>query len=134
MRSTRSGDVLIEIRKTTAEGWQGVTDALKEALEEPGNIRVLVPRATLEIRDIDSFPNVEEVELVLDERLQSYGGKLEVRLTRPNAGGQQIAVSFIEGEEAVSLLESARICIGWVSCRLRRQEQVTRKKRWRSNC
>ena len=32
VRKTRSWVVLIEIRKTTAEGRQGFTDALKEAL------------------------------------------------------------------------------------------------------
>ena len=126
VRKTRSGDVLIEIRKTTAEGRQGFTDALREALGESGSVRVLVPRTTLEIRDMDSCTTVEEVELALRKKLQTYEGKLEVRLTRPNAAGQRMAVFSIEEEAAARLLETARICIGWISCRLRRREQLTR--------
>ena len=40
IRKTRSGDVLIEIRKTAAEGRQGFTDALKEELGESGSARL----------------------------------------------------------------------------------------------
>ena len=112
VRKTRSGDVLIGIRKTTAEGKQGFTDAVKEALGESGSVRVLVPRMILEIRGMDSSTTVEEVELALREKLQSYEGRLDVRLTRPNAVGQRMAVFSIEEEAAALLLESARICIG----------------------
>ena len=69
---------------------------------------------------------VEEVELALRKKLQTYEGKLEVRLTRPNTDGQRMAVFSIEEEAAARLLESARIHIGWISCMLRRREQVTR--------
>ena len=95
VRKTRSRtrDVLIEIRKTKAEGKQGFTDALKEALGESGSVRVLVPRTTLEIRDMDSCTTVEEVELALGEKLQSYEGRLDVPLPRPNAVGQRMAAS-----------------------------------------
>ena len=126
VRKNRSGDVLTEIRKTTAEGRQGFTDALRKALGESGSVRVLVPRTTLEIKDLDSCPTVEEVELALRKKLQTYEGKLEVRLTRPNAAGQRMAVFSIEEESAARLLETARICIGWIRCGLRRREQLTR--------
>ena len=87
---------------------------------------MLVPRMTLEIRDMDSCTTVEEVELALHEKLQSYEGRQDVRMTRPNAVGQRMAVFSIEEEVAARLLESARICIGWISCRLRQCEQITR--------
>ena len=122
VRKTRSGDVLIEIRKTTAEGKQGFTDSLKEALGESGSVRVLVPRTTLEIMDMDSCTTVEEVELALREKLPTYEGRLDVRLTRPNAFGQRMTVFSIEEEVAARILESARIRIGWISCRLRQRE------------
>ena len=75
---------------------------------------------------MDSCTTVEEVKLALRKKLQTYEGKLEVRLTRPNAAGQRMAVFSIEEEAAACFLESARICIVWISCRLRRREQVTR--------
>ena len=75
---------------------------------------------------MNSCTTVEEVELALREKLQSYEGRLDVRLTRPNAVGQRMPVFSIEEEVAARLLESARICIGWISCRLRQREQITR--------
>ena len=113
VRKTRSWDVFIEIRKTTVEGRKGFTDALKEAIGESSSVRVLVPRMTLEIRGMDSCTTVKEVELALWEKLQTYEGKLEVRLSRPNAVGQHMAVFSIKEEAAARLLDSARTCIGW---------------------
>ena len=132
VRETRSGDVLIQIRKTTAQERQGFTVALWGALGESGSVRVLVPRTTLEISDMDSCTTVEEVELALRKKLNTYEGKLEVRPTRPNAVGQRMAVFSIEDEADARLLKSALICIGWISCRLRRREQVTRCYRYLS--
>ena len=77
---------------------------------------MLVPRTTLEIRDMDSCTTLEEVELALRKKLQNYEGKLEVRLTKPNAAGQRMAVFSIE-EEAHSATGVAAGSIRWLTAK-----------------
>ena len=126
IRKTRSSEVLIELIKPTTESKRSFTDALKNTIGEAVSVRVLTPRVTLEIRDVDSCTTIEEVQQSLRLQLQEHEGQFEVRLTEPNAAGQCMAVFSIEEKSAARLLETGRIHIGWVNCRLRHREQVTR--------
>ena len=126
IRKTRSGDVLIELIKLTIDSKRSFTDALKNAIGKADSVRVLTPRVTLEIRDVDSCTTIEEVLQALRSKMQEHEGQFKVRLTKPNAAGQCMAVFSIEEKSAARLLETGRIHLGWVSCRLWRWEQVTR--------
>ena len=126
IRKTRSDEVLIELIKPTAVIKKSFTDALKNAVGENASVRVLTPKATMEISDMDSCTTMQEVSKALHAKLQDHEGQIEVSLTKPNAVGQCIAVFCIEEKAAAHLLDMGRIPIGWVYCRLRRREQVTR--------
>ena len=112
IRKTRSGEVLIELIKPTIESKRSFTDALKNAIGEATSVRVLTPRVTLEIRDVDSCTTIEEVQQAVRLRMQEHEGQVEVPLTKPNAAGQCMAVFSIEEKSAARLLETGRIHIG----------------------
>lgn len=49
---TQQGSILLELGKNTQEqGW--LLDVIKAAVGQIGNVKLLVPRATLKIGDID---------------------------------------------------------------------------------
>ncbi|MBJ4683863.1 hypothetical protein JGE71_25850, partial [Salmonella enterica subsp. enterica serovar Typhimurium] len=119
VRHTQSGDVLIEIKRGTKEGKEAFRNALKLAVSEKAVLRPLIPRAHLEIRDLDSCATDEEVKGARLSILLDYEGPLETRLTRPNKFEQRMAIVTLSEEAADALLQREHIRIGWVSCRIR---------------
>lgn len=126
VRSTRAGDVLVELRKTTAEARSSFSEALRAVAGDGSDIRELVPKSSLEISDLDSCSTKEEVEEALHHALGEHRGPLHVRLTRPNARQQVAAIVIIDETGAKALLKTARVKIGWVNCRIRRRVDVPR--------
>ena len=107
IRKTRSGEVLIALIKPAAESKTSFTDASKNAIGEDVSVRVLTPRATMEIRDMLSCTTVQEVQQAHHAKLQDYEGQVEVRLTKLNAAGQCMAVFSIEEKAAARLLDGS---------------------------
>ena len=123
IRRTRTGDVLLEL-KTVGENNNSLADALKSAVGETASLSSLIPRVKLEIRDIDCCATTEEVSAAVKAKTsqQPFG----VRLTRPNRAEQIMAIVTVTETEARKLLDSPRIRIGWVNCRVRRRQVVER--------
>lgn len=126
IRRTRAGEVLLELRKSSADSRAAFSAALKAATGEASSVRQLVPRASLEIRDLDSCSSKEEVEEAVRRALAGYEGYLQVGLTRPNTREQVTAIVTIDESGAKTLMQTARVKIGWVNCRIRRRVEVPR--------
>nr|XP_034192272.1 uncharacterized protein LOC117609742 [Osmia lignaria] len=54
IRRTRAGELLLELRNTSPNARLGFIDALKKAVREGGDVRELIPKDRIEIRDMDS--------------------------------------------------------------------------------
>ena len=74
---------------------------------------------TLEIRDIADSTTKEEVEGAIKRQRPDYEGPVEARLRRPSKRGQVLAVVSLPEQEALELLKTAKIKIGWVVCQIR---------------
>ncbi|XP_046145653.1 uncharacterized protein LOC123988938 [Osmia bicornis bicornis] len=126
IRRTRAGELLLELRNTSPNARLGFTDALKKAVGEDSDVRELIPKDRIEIRDMDGCTSKEEVETALRSVLPEYVGALDIVVFRTNNQGQCMAVVAMEQPAAVKVLQLSHIKIGWVSCRIRRRTTVSR--------
>lgn len=127
IKKMRNGGVLIELRNTSTEGISKFTEKLKTVTEEEGSMRKLVPRATLEIRDVDSYTTTEEVEEAVRRELKDTGKEiLNTWVTKPNRREQCLALITIDEVSANKLLNIGRIRIGLMYSAIRRAKTVTR--------
>ncbi|XP_046837586.1 uncharacterized protein LOC124432619 [Vespa crabro] len=123
VRQTRTGGVLLELKRTTADIRASFAETLRKVVGETSSITELVPRAMLVIRDCDCYTSVVEVEEALKRTLPDYTGKLDVKLTNPNARQQRLALVRLEEEAAGKLLKASRVLVGFVSCRVRQRTE-----------
>ena len=54
------------------------------------------------------------------------GGEIEIRLTDANSRGQRLAIASVQETEALKLLKTGKIKVGWVICRVRRRIPLDR--------
>ena len=125
VRKTAKGDVLIEL-EGQAEIKKEFRAAVVGAFGNPLAVANLVPRTSVEIRDLDDLTTEDEVRKVLADKLQLDREEITVFLTNPNSRLQRMAIVEMPEKGVDLLMESARIRMGFVNCRVRRRVQVTR--------
>ncbi|XP_035737756.1 uncharacterized protein LOC118448519 [Vespa mandarinia] len=125
-RQTRTGGILLELMETTVDIKASFAKTLKKEVGEMSSITEMVPRATLEIRDCDCCTSSIEVEEALKRTLPGYAGKIDIKMTNPNARQQRLDLIKIEEEAAAQLLMAGRVLIEFISCRVRRRAEVGR--------
>lgn len=125
IRKTMKGDVLLEL-----EGTAEISKEFREAVEGAvGNSQVvtgLAPRASVEIRDLDDLTTEAEVKQALEARLQGKGGDITVFLTKSNSRSQRMAIVEMAEKGVDIIMETAKVRIGCVNCRVRRRVEVFR--------
>ncbi|XP_035736367.1 uncharacterized protein LOC118447926 [Vespa mandarinia] len=125
-RQTRTGGLLLELNKTTVDIRASFAETLRKEVGETSSITELVSRATLEIQDCDCCTSSIEVEEALKRTLPGYAGKIEIKITNPNARQQRLALIKIEEEAVAQLLKAGRVLIGFISCSVMRKAEVRR--------
>lgn len=125
IRQTKTGCVLLELGRDTKDSSK-FTEALKNVLGENGLVQNMVPKTSLEIRDLDAHTTGEEIEAALKRDLKELAEQPKIYVSKPNSRGQSFAVVELSEKVANELLKIERIKIGWVNCRVRRRIQVER--------
>jgi len=125
VRRTKKGDILVELGGQTEEK-QKFKSHLEAVLGESANIKDLEQVEVLEIRDLDEFTTEEEVRNSIQETLASKNMDMKVVLSKPNDRMQKLAFVTIGSRAAFTLIEKARIRIGWINARIRRKAVVLR--------
>ena len=110
--------MLLELGNKTGNN-EEFSKALTNAVGHAGAVESRTPRATLEIRDMDSLSTAEEVKKAIEDQIQKPIGDLKVLLTKPNSRAQILAIPEMSETAANELLKTSRIKIGWVNCRVR---------------
>ena len=101
--------------------------AFHEAIGASGPVRHLVPMVEMEILEIDTTVNAEDIAEAVGSCLReepSLG--MEVSLTKRPFRDTRKAFVRMEEARALKLLKVAHIKIRWVSCRVRRKTKVKR--------
>ena len=126
IRQTRSGAVLVEINRSENETL--FKKSLSDTLGDDGKVKSLTSKVTLEILDIDVYTTKEDVEEAVKRDINDslIQIRVRVRLTKPNSRGLRLGILELESKNAMKLLDTSRIKIGWVNCRIRKRVVVTK--------
>lgn len=124
VRQTRAGDILVELR-ATSEAKAIFGTAVRGAIGRSGEVRSLVPKAQVDIGDIDSATDEAEVKAALDFFF-GEAGDYKINLSRVNRWGNIKAFVEMEESKAVKLDQAGHIRVGWINCRARRRVKVIR--------
>ncbi|KAJ8967549.1 hypothetical protein NQ314_002864 [Rhamnusium bicolor] len=124
IRETRAGDVLLELGRKTADK-EKFSSALKEAVGQIGNVRNLVPRGTVEIRDLDGVTDEDDIRNAVERNIKETAGPVKVRMSKTYRG-QKTAIVEMNELGVSELLKRSRIKIGWVNCRVRQWLLISR--------
>lgn len=125
IRQTRSGGVLVELGKN-CKNKEEFTSKVKQALGTTANVQNLAPRTTVELRDLDSYTTVEEVEAAIKTSLGCNEADIRVNLTRANNRELKVAIVQMAERQATDLLEMGRVKVGWVYSRVCKRIVVLR--------
>lgn len=126
IRGTKSGNILLELgHNSNNEGKEAFSATLKTILGDK-SVRMLEPKRTVEIRDLDSTSVTEDVEKAIREATRKPNLGIKVTLLRTNNRQQRVALVEMPEREANILIEASRVRIGWVICRVRERINVTR--------
>lgn len=125
IRKTRAGAVLLELEKGQTAN-PTFCEALKSTLRETATVADLKPRATVEIKDLDSLTTKEEVEDSVRSMLQGYDKAMKINISVPNSREQVRAFVTLDEEKAEIIIKQARIKIGCINCRVRLKENCKR--------
>ena len=125
IRKTRAGALLLELEKgQTAKA--NFCEALKHTLQKSATVADLKPKATIEIRDLDSLTTKNEVAEAVKEVVQDPIEDLTINITAPNTREQVRAYITLHQDKADTLMRKTRIKIGWVNSRPRLKENAKR--------
>ena len=126
IRVTRNGKVLVEILEKDRDKTGELANALATALGEGSDAKALGSRTLLEIRSMDATVTGDEVtEAVMAKTLCK---KEEVTVRRINQAHQGTKTALIEvpNDSAGKLLAAKHMKIGWNSCSICPNTEVTR--------
>ena len=123
IRCTRGGEVLLELQST--QNKTQFSDEVRRASgSDATDVRDSIPKTTIEIRDIDACATVDEVRQVIAQG--GVGGEIEIQLTDANNRSQRLAIASVQETEALKLLKTDKLKVGWVICRVRRRILLVR--------
>lgn len=124
VRKTKSGAVLLELNKGTADN-ETFRSSIQDAIGDAGQVKNLVSTTTIEIWDLDCLATKEDVQNALVKET-GCTADFKVHVFGPNSREQKMALATANAQTASLLLEKGRIKIGWTNCRIRQRVTVTR--------
>lgn len=121
---TKDGAALV---RTNRDGHseEELSRRLQEAMGDQGVVKDMTPKITLEILDLDYLTVTEEVKSALNQLLGTNADR-RISILGPNSRGQKMAICEFNNQDASKLLQTSRIKVGFVSCRVRARLMVPR--------
>lgn len=124
IRKTQNGGILLELGRNTKDK-NHFHAIIEKAIGEAGVVKMVNPKITLEMGDLDCLTTKEEVEGALRRELGT-DTTARVVLFESNKWEQKMAVVELDEAKGLALLEKSRIKIGWINSRVRRRVMVNR--------
>uniref|UniRef100_W8B8E6 Putative 50 kDa protein in type I retrotransposable element R1DM n=1 Tax=Ceratitis capitata TaxID=7213 RepID=W8B8E6_CERCA len=128
IKTTASGNLLVQLRDKTGKLASKFKERAAELLKTDASVTVLSSSLTVEIRDIDMATTAEDVSKALKDQFPklNIGEDVILKSLRKTRSGTHTATLNLPVRDAQSLVETGRIRIGWVSCRVREVTHPTR--------
>lgn len=125
VRRTLTGAILLEFSRGEKVKPEFVQQ-LRGTVQETASIAELKQRATIEIRDLDSFTVKEEVETAIRKLIADPNEQLQTRITVPNVREQVRAFITLSAESAARLIKIGHVKVGWIRAKMRVCEGIRR--------
>lgn len=118
IRRTRAGELLLELGHAGEEAL-ALEKKVSATLQKSANVQLLTQKEALTIRDVDETTTEAEIA----EAVTTVAGQCEfppgsIKL-RGAYGGTQVATVLLPALVARKLLQSGKLRVGWVNCRVR---------------
>lgn len=124
VRKTKAGDMLLELAKGSET--VKLCENIKDTLKECGTVKTMRQLVKLEIRDIDSITQEDEIISAIREGIGDTHQEIIIHLTGVNSSEQRRAFVTLPTEDALKILTEKRIKIGWTRCRVKRCLDIKR--------
>lgn len=124
VRKTKDGSLLLELLDGGKK--KQFCDTIREAVKEASKVTELKPKRTIEIRDLDSLVEQEEIVSAIREAAKKDGADITVRVSNKNSREQCQAFATMEDDIANAILKLQRIKVGWTYCRVRQAKEIKR--------
>lgn len=124
VRKTKAGDMLLELAKGSQT--DKLCENIKDTLKEYGTAKTMRQLVKLEIRDIDSVTQEDEIISAIREGIGDTSQEIKIHLTGVNSSEQRRAFVTLPTEDASKILTEQRIKIGWTRCRVKRCLDIKR--------
>ncbi|XP_050538971.1 uncharacterized protein LOC126904222 [Daktulosphaira vitifoliae] len=119
MRKTEAGHLLVEMSRGSLSV-EKVNSAIKTAVGSELVVSTLQNTTRFGIFGLDDITTQEEVLEAVDRETNFRAGGIEVKIVlRDMARSQKLAIVTMPQELAKKILEKGRLCVGYVSCRIK---------------
>ncbi|KAL7730176.1 hypothetical protein ACLKA6_016456 [Drosophila palustris] len=130
IRKSASGELILRLHRNSDPATEQLHTALSAVFSGKAEVKAMQETVDVEILDIDETTTAEEVLTALFASLESDIPARATPHMRKAYGGTQIATLALQPGIANKVLESGKVRIGWVVCRIRRKIDPKRCFRW----
>lgn len=124
VQKTRTGAVLLVMGRGGNK--EVFCESLKGVLKEAAVVQDMKPKATIEIRDLDSLSTADEITEAVIKATGTTAGEVTVQLTALNSKEQRRAFVSLPTSCVNILLKTSRLLIGMTNCRLNYRDERKR--------
>lgn len=125
MRQAKSGGLLIEVRGDPAQ-FEAVRAEISRSAGSEVEVRALQQKVMVEVRDLDQWSTAEEVAEAMASVTGVPSEQLKVFSLRKRYGGSQSVLVSLPAGPSRELLNSGRLRVGMISCRVKLADQKLR--------
>lgn len=123
IRRTAKGELILELIKAAENQTAKYQLAIEEVLKETAKVAAKTHTVTLQCRDLDEVTTAEEICEALHVQCKiRFPDKSAVKSLRRWHNGTQTAFICLPVDDAKAVLNTQRVRIGWVTCRIREVE------------
>ncbi|KAM8702441.1 hypothetical protein ACLKA7_001772 [Drosophila subpalustris] len=121
IRKSASGELILRLHRNSDPATEQLHTALSAVFLGKAEVKAMQETVDVEILDIDETTTAEEVLTALFASLESDIPARATPHMRKAYGGTQVATLALQPGIANKVLESGKVRIGWVVCRIRRK-------------
>ncbi|KAM8701306.1 hypothetical protein ACLKA7_001851, partial [Drosophila subpalustris] len=121
IRKSASGELILRMHRNTDPATEQLHTALSAVFSGKAEVKAMQETVDVEVLDIDETTTAEEVLTALFASLECDIPARATPHMRKAYGGTQIATLALQPVIANKVLESGKVRIGWVVCRVRRK-------------
>ena len=124
IKQTQTGDLLIQLQR--GSNATHLKETVTIAIGSEATVLQLSQQVALDVRDMDMDTTEGEVQATLAETARVPVEALKVKAMRPMYGGMQMAIVTMPCMNALHIIKSRKVRIGWVIARVREKISVPR--------